>query len=166
MSTSNITHGNIDMSRIAHGIIGGLLGGIAFGIMMGKMGMLPMIGKMIGQPTVLAGWVVHLIISASIGGSFGLFLGGYARNLARSLKAGFAYGALWWLLGPLTLMPLFLGMGLGVNWNLAAAANALPSLVGHVFFGGLLGAYFGVFGQRVIMRWHVGQPRAIPAEEV
>ena len=37
MSTSNISHGTIDMSRIAHGIIGGLLGGIAFGIMMGMM---------------------------------------------------------------------------------------------------------------------------------
>ena len=70
------------------------------------------------------------------------------------------------MLGPLTLMPLFLGMGLGVNWNLAAAANALPSLVGHVIFGGLLAAYFGVFRQRVITRWPAGQPRAIPVEEV
>ncbi len=166
MSKSNIERVNIDVSRIAHGIIGGLFGGIAFGIMMGMMGVLPMIGKMIGQPTVLAGWVVHLFISAGIGGSFGLFLGGYARNLARSLQAGVAFGALWWLLGPLTLMPLFLGMGAGVNWNLAAAANALPSLVGHVLFGGLLGAYFGVFGQRVIRAWSVGQPRAVPVEEV
>jgi len=156
----------MNTSKIAHGIIGGLLGGIVFGIMMAQMGVLPMIGKMVGQPTILAGWVVHLFISATIGGSFGLFLSGYARNLARSLKAGVAYGALWWWLGPLTLMPLFLGMGLGVNWNLAAAANALPSLVGHVVFGGLLGTYFGVFGQRAIKQWSVGQPRAIPAEEV
>jgi len=166
MSTSKIAHGEIYISRIAHGIIGGLLGGVAFGMMMGMMGVLPMIGKMIGQPTVLAGWAVHLFISAAIGGSFGLLLGGYAHSLARSLKAGFAYGALWWLLGPLTLMPLFLGMGLGVNWNLTAAANALPSLVGHVIFGGLLAAYFGVFGQRVITGWPAGQPRAIPVEEV
>jgi hypothetical protein len=153
------------MSKIAHGTVGGLIGGIAFGIMMGKMGMLPMIGKMIGQPTVLAGWVVHLFISASIGGSFGLFLGGYARDLARSLKAGLAYGALWWLLGPLTLMPLFLGMGLGVNWNLAAATNALPSFVGHLLFGGLLGAYFGFFRQRVIERDPIGRPQTVPVEE-
>ena len=99
---------------------------------MGMMGVLPMIGKMIGQPTVLAGWAVHLFISAAIGGSFGLLLGGYAHNLARSLKAGFAYGALWWLLGPLTLMPLFLGMGLGVNWKLPSPLfNRLP-LVGEL----------------------------------
>ena len=35
----------------------------------------------------------------------------------------------------LTLMPLFLGMGLGANWNLNAAQNMLPSLMGHVVFG-------------------------------
>ncbi len=36
-------------------------------------------------------------------------------------------------------MPLFMGMGLGVNWNAAAAAAMLPSLVGHLVYGGILG---------------------------
>ena len=46
---------------------------------------------------------------------------------------------IWWVLGPLTLMPLMMGMGLGVNWNLGAAQAMLPSLMGHVIFGLLLG---------------------------
>jgi hypothetical protein len=39
-------------------------------------------------------------------------------------------------------MPLFMGMGLGVNWNIAAAAAMLPSLVGHLMFGGVLGRVY------------------------
>ena len=46
------------------------------------------------------------------------------------------------MLGPLTLMPLMLGMGLGVNWNLAAATKFLPSLMGHMIFGAVLGASY------------------------
>lgn len=56
--------------KLIAGVAAGLAGGLVFGMMMAKMGMLPMIGKMVGSPTVAAGWLVHLGISASIGGSF------------------------------------------------------------------------------------------------
>ena len=39
-------------------------------------------------------------------------------------------------------MPLFMGMGLGVNWSAAAAAAMLPSLVGHLMYGGILGLVY------------------------
>ena len=39
------------------------------------------------------------------------------------------------------LMPLFMGMGVGVNWNTAAAANMLPSLAGHLIFGAISGTH-------------------------
>jgi len=39
-------------------------------------------------------------------------------------------------------MPLFMGMGLGVNWNAAAATNMLPSLMGHAIFGLVLGLVY------------------------
>ena len=35
-----------------------------------------------------------------------------------------------------------MGMGFGVNWTISAAAAAAPSLVGHLIFGGVLGATF------------------------
>jgi len=37
------------------------------------------------------------------------------------------------------MMPFMMGMGLGVNWNAAAAQAMLPSLYGHLVFGLLLG---------------------------
>ena len=39
-------------------------------------------------------------------------------------------------------MPLFMGMGLGVNWNVSAIAQALPSLAGHLIFGAILGVSY------------------------
>ena len=129
--------------RIIHGIVGGLVGGVIFGLMMAKMGTLPMIGKMVGAPNAVAGFLVHLGISASIGASYGMLLGGLVRSRTGHLLAGLAYGSTWWVLGPLTLMPLFMGMGLGVNWNVAAATAMLPSLMGHAIFGLALGFAYG-----------------------
>ena len=37
------------------GAYGGVAGGLVFGGMMGMMGMLPMIGSMVGQPTAVVG---------------------------------------------------------------------------------------------------------------
>ena len=39
-------------------------------------------------------------------------------------------------------MPLFMGMGVGVNWNLAAATTMMPSLVGHLIYGAILGSTY------------------------
>ena len=45
-------------------------------------------------------------------------------------------------------MPLMMGMGLGVNWNGAAAAAMLPSLAGHLIYGLILGCTFAWLGHR------------------
>ena len=124
------------------GAYGGFAGGLVFGAMMGFMGMLPMIGSMVGQPTAGAGFVVHMVNSVIIGAGFALVLGRFVSGTHSGVGLGLAYGGAWWILGPLTLMPLFMGMGLGVNWNAAAAAAMLPSLVGHLMFGGVLGLVY------------------------
>lgn len=82
---------------------------------------------------------MHLVISASIGASFEVLFHSFIRSKATGLAYGLTYGATWWFLGPLTLMPLFMGMGLGVNWNAAAATQMFPSLVGHLLYGAILG---------------------------
>ncbi len=125
--------------NLKNGILGGLAGGAVFGMMMAMMGMLPMIGAMAGYPSALYGMVVHMAISAVIGGQFALLFGNRPNSSGRGVGYGLAYGGAWWVLGPLTLMPAFMGMGLGVNWNLQAAAQMLPSLMGHLVFGALLG---------------------------
>lgn len=138
----------MNSKNIGYGVIGGLGGGVVFGIMLGMMGILPVIGKMVGLPNIAAGFVVHLGISATIGASFAVLFSGVIRGVGGGVTAGLGYGAIWWLLGPLTLMPLFMGMGLGVNWNAGAATAMMPSLVGHLVFGLILGALYALLRRR------------------
>ncbi len=130
------------------GAYGGFAGGLIFGAMMGFMGMLPMIGSMVGQPTAGAGFAVHMVNSVIIGAGFAIVLGRFVSGTGSGVGIGLAYGGAWWFLGPLTLMPLFMGMGFGVNWNSAAAAAMLPSLVGHLMYGGILGLVYTWLHQR------------------
>ena len=106
---------------------------------MGMMGMLPMIGKMVGHPSAITGFLVHLVNSALIGAAFATLFDRFVHGKSSGLGYGLTYGAAWWLLGPLTVMPLMMGMGLGVNWNATAAAQMLPSLFGHLLYGAILG---------------------------
>lgn len=129
--------------RVLGGIIGGLAGGVVFGVMMGAMGMLPMVAGLVGSSSAITGFWVHIAISASIGALYGLAFGGLSTNYAKGLGLGLAYGAIWWVLGPLTLMPLMMGMG--VQFANALATPMLMSLVGHLLFGlfnGLAYAYY------------------------
>ena len=142
----------MSVRNVFYGISGGLIGGLFFGLMMAKMGMLPMIGKMVGSPTAAAGFVAHMGISATIGGSFGVLFGRLVNSVPAGLLHGVLYGGVWWTLGPLTLMPFLMGMGLGVNWNATAAANMLPSLWGHLIFGFFLGTTFGLLRRRAVAR--------------
>jgi hypothetical protein len=132
----------MNTNNIKHGIIGGLSGGLIFGMMMWMMGMLPMIGKMVGLPNVFGGWIVHLAISATIGASFAVLLDRFVKSYPSGAVTGLIYGAAWWFLGPLTLMPLMMGMGFGVNWNATAAVDMAPSLMGHAIFGVALGLVY------------------------
>lgn len=133
---------------ITLGVYGGLAGGVVFGAMMGMMGMLPMIGKMVGHPSAITGFLVHLVNSAIIGAGFAVVFGRSVSGIGGGVSTGLLYGGFWWFLGPLTLMPLFMGMGLGVNWNAAAAVTMLPSLMGHLVYGAILGASFAWLRER------------------
>jgi hypothetical protein len=133
---------------LGRGVYGGLAGGVVFGAMMGMMGMLPMIGQMVGYPNAAVGFAVHMVNSAIIGAGFAVVFSKTAKSLGTGISSGLLYGGIWWLLGPLTLMPLFMGMGFGVNWNASAAVAMLPSLVGHLMYGTILGAVFALSGAR------------------
>ena len=134
--------------NLLFGALAGLTGGIVFGAMMAFMGTLPMIGKMVGSPSPVTGFLVHLVNSVIIGAAFAVVFDRTSRSTVSGLLSGLGYGGIWWILGPLTLMPLFLGMGLGVNWNAAAATKMLPSLIGHLIYGTILGVAYVRFQGR------------------
>lgn len=146
MSTTTASSTNqATTQRIVAGVIGGLVGGAAFGVMMAAMNMLPMVGMLIGQENALVGLVVHLLISAFIGASFGILSNWLPAGMTPRLIEGGIYGIIWWVLGALVLMPLMLGMNAMV---FVIGEAQIMSLIGHLIFGVLMGGVFHWFLNR------------------
>ncbi len=131
--------------RLLRGAIAGILGGIVFGVWMADQGMFRVIASMAGGSSPLLGLLMHLSISAAIGASFGLFYARLAKGVAPSLLWGTVNGFLWWFLGPLTLMPIALGMG--PQWTASAIAGSVGSLIWHLVFGGVMGIAYAAIAQ-------------------
>ncbi|SIS45318.1 hypothetical protein [Salimicrobium flavidum] len=111
-----------------YGGIGGIAGGTLFGIMMQMQGMLVMLAGTMGSESALVGWLIHMMISIIFGVSFGL-LAIVTPNL---FTLTIAFSIAIWVIGPLLIMPLMMGMGT----NLAAAftPEQLMSLATHLFY--------------------------------
>ena len=125
---------------IAIGAIAGVVGGIVFGILMQVMmpPMMGMIGSLIGAPGL--GWPLHLVFSALIGAIFGLALGARVAGWPTAIVLGAAYGFIWWILGPLLIMPTWMGMG--PMFAMALDTANLMSLVGHLLYGVVTGVAY------------------------
>jgi uncharacterized membrane protein YagU involved in acid resistance len=128
---------------LVQGAIAGLAGGVVFGIMMAMMGILPTVGMLVRQESAIAGFIVHLVISAFIGAIYGLVIGRLANTIPVALAGGLVNGIVWWILGALTLMPLMLGMSQMV---FVIEQAQWMSLVGHIIYGIVTGLVF--FGLR------------------
>lgn len=118
------------------GIVGGLVMGMIMALMMPEM--LGMIGSLIGAPAL--GWPVHLLFSAIIGAGFGLVAGARVTSWGVAIGLGLGYGFVWWILGPLLIMPIWMGMGPMIGQ--AFSMPNLMSLMGHLVFGLVTGATY------------------------
>ncbi len=123
--------------KIVSGLIGGAVGGVAFGILMAVMGMLPMVAGLVGSSDALVGFIVHMAISLVIGASFGVLFGGASQTYGRAAVWGLVYGVIWWVLGPMVIMPMM--MGVGLQFAAAFSGPMLMSLMGHAVYGVLAG---------------------------
>lgn len=140
-------------SRIAASIIAGLIAGIVFGIQMQMMSaptpegdsmpMMRMVAMVVGSDSSGIGWLYHLFNSVVIGAIFGWFLGSRIHNYNAGLGWGAAYGFVWWILGGLILMPLFLGMSAFAPLMMPEMRMvAMGSLIGHLIYGLILGGLY------------------------
>jgi uncharacterized membrane protein YagU involved in acid resistance len=104
------------------------------------MGMLPMVAIVVGSESATIGFLYHMFNSVVIGALFGLIFGGLSHTYGQGAAWGLLYGIIWWVLGPLVLMPLMLGMGL--QFGMALAPPMLMSLGGHLIYGLLTGLVY------------------------
>jgi hypothetical protein len=146
------------LRSIGWGAIAGLIGGLASMPVMIATGVLP---KVAGIDSTLVGFrgvIIHLAVSATIGMTFGLLFRDETSSRSEAIGWGWLFGLIWWYLGPMTLLPLFLT---GVcDWSTEAASALLPSLLGHLIYGAVTALTFSIFDLRYT-RSLLFEPRAL-----
>jgi len=139
------------LRAVGRGAAGGLIGGLLFLLVMLQVGSLPGVGRLVGSGSDFVAIAVHLVIAQLVGASYGLLFRRQSFDRTSALGWGVAYGFLWWVIGPLTLAPIILGSA--PAWTAAAAADAFPSLVGHLAYGAALGMTFHALEARFSPWW-------------
>lgn len=130
--------------NILNGIISGVIAGAIFTIFLIKNGMLPVLGHMINNPTVVGGLIVHTVMSLAVGIVFALALHKVVKNIGIGILFGILAGVGLFLAGPMTMMPTMIDHApLFDKWNLTAFAEAKAVLMGHIVFGIILGGVYG-----------------------
>ncbi|WP_435057728.1 hypothetical protein [Streptomyces sp. bgisy060] len=130
------------------GAAAGLVGGAGMGLWMSvsepmpDTAMITMVAGLLGSTNAFAGWLIHLSIALFAGTTFGVLLGQFAQKLAPAVVLGLAYGAVWWTIGALWIMPANMGMPV-FEWNDVTSS----SLGAHLVFGLLAGLTFGAIAQ-------------------
>jgi len=119
------------------GALAGIAGGMVFGASMIELGSLESIAALVRADTSGAGAVVHVAVSALVGAAFGLLVFYQRTTAADTLLWGITYGAFFWFVGPLTLLPLILRDS--VSWDIGTAHKYFGSLVGHIVWGAVTG---------------------------
>lgn len=132
------------------GAVAGLAGGLVFGAAMAVVGTLPSVAQIVRSDAAGLGFAVNMLIAAAIGAGFGLLVAHQQVRGSETLFWGLLYGAFWWFLGPQTLLPILTGRP--VDWDLAGARELFPSLVGHLFYGGVTALVFVALRRRGVQR--------------
>ncbi|SDY18069.1 hypothetical protein [Halopenitus persicus] len=145
------------------GIAGGFVGGVGMGLIL-HLGanMMPLIGALYGRPTVVGGWVGHLVNSVLIGLLFTLLVSRpvVRRQLTTTfgcLVSGVVYAAAVGLATTGIMLPISMNV-LGRR-TIPEPILPLPGMVGgmlvvlsvgvaHLVYGLLLGATYGVIHTR------------------
>jgi hypothetical protein len=150
------------LRSIGWGASAGLVGGLVSLPVMAATGVLPRIAGVDSSFGGVRGVLVHLVVSAGIGMTYGLLFRNEAPYLGLGVPWGFLFGLIWWYVGPLTLLPLLLT---GVyDWRASAASALLPSLLGHLIYGGATALTFLAL-EGSYYRWLLLDPRLAAREQ-
>ncbi|QNE18273.1 hypothetical protein F1D05_10690 [Kribbella qitaiheensis] len=127
------------------GAAAGVIAGIPLGIimqirdadpkMMPGITMIELVGDLISDPSAGLGWLIHLFNSALFGAVLVLLLSRWLSRRGPAMLLGLLYGAAWWVVGALWIMPAWLGMDAMV---FEVGTNQWWSLAGHLIYGLLL----------------------------
>jgi hypothetical protein len=150
------------LRSIEWGGLAGLVGGLVSIPVLAATGILPKIAGLDTSFGGISGLVIHLLVSVGIGMTYGLLFRNEAPSIGLGVPWGFLFGLIWWYVGPLTLLPLILT---GVyDWRASAAVALLPSLIGHLIYGGAT-AFTFLLLERRYKQWLLLDPRIAAREQ-
>jgi uncharacterized membrane protein YagU involved in acid resistance len=115
------------------GASAGFIGGLVSSPILFATGVLSSVAGLDTHLSGFHGFVVHILVSALIGMTYGLLFRNEASSLGLGIAWGWLFGLIWWYIGPMTLLPLLLTGE--CDWRASAASALLPSLAGHLLFG-------------------------------
>jgi hypothetical protein len=125
--------GLLVLRSLSWGAFAGLVGGLVSSPVMIATGVLPKIAGLDTPLSILRALLLHLLVSAVIGMTFGLLFRRESLSIGLGVMWGWLFGLIWWYLGPMTFLPLLLTGE--IDWRTSAASALLPSLMGHLIFG-------------------------------
>lgn len=127
------------------GSIGGLLGAWVFLRGMTPAIFLPQVATLLGANSMMVGGLLHYSIGVVIALTFAALFHREIGGVGPAIVWGMSYGLLWWIIGPLTLMPLLLGNG--PDWTIEGAQLAFSSLVAHLLYGAVVGWFYALINR-------------------
>jgi uncharacterized membrane protein YagU involved in acid resistance len=120
------------------GAIAGAIGSLAFQVAAAGMP---------GEPaSALGSLIVQTLIGGAGGAGFGVLMSRQRPGAGEMLLWGTTFGLLWWLFGTLTLVPLI--QEGTITWDVHAAQDHLPAMLGSLLYGTITGLALAVLWRR------------------